>query len=664
PPLPAEARRPLPDFPPELRRATPVSDINQAVVYTVNEYTFDDYGLSLARKVGADVLIRGWFKWNRSPDHSKLRAVPAAVHGLGALFGGGITCSALYQGENGLTGEQWDDLATRGPAGQFIDAWDEPGVRHGSLSNPAYRDYLFRWCREQMDAGADYLFMDEPNAALEALEGYDDYANRDFRAWLLSNSPATADWQPTDPRWTTVYRVPLADRAVCPDGTMASFGYRAYLRAMGALGEPRKPLNPLAERWTEFRRWRDQQAWRALTARIRAHARSLGRPVYLSGNGLISDVDLQVLGVWGHWKLRDGQVDLSENQLPTWRATVRRGHQLAGKAVPVVFFHDWGFGTPPFPWMAVSPAERELWMRVRGAEIYAAGARFAFPVLGPFGCDAARDGTLSQIARQTRFYQRHRDFYTGARYLGTDGLASATANLSLAAWWHEEKQALLLHVINRNTRDGALAPQREVAVSLAVPQAPQRAVAVSPDWEGEEPLACTARAGRLELVLPRLEASAVVVLPYGRQPDLGSLHEPVRVVPSAGWARPERAEYVVRADGSIEHGDNLPDFLQGLLHQELRNPPTFVVDVVEGGRLTVNVRAVATLGARLELRIDGQVAHSVDLPDCDGKNDSNAPEYDQTIELALPPGRHRVTLDNVGGDWAKLAWIEFSGRFR
>ena len=35
--------------------------------------------------------------------------------------------------------------------------------------------------------------------------------------------------------------------------------------------------------------------------------------------------------------------------------------------------------------------------------------------------------------------------------------------------------------------------------------------------------------------------------------------------------------------------------------------------------------------------------------------------YDQTLEFAIPPGHHRVTLDNIGGDWACIGWYDFKG---
>ncbi|MGQ9732507.1 MAG: hypothetical protein ACUVX8_14695, partial [Candidatus Zipacnadales bacterium] len=243
--VPDSWKQPVADFLPDLRRSSPVRDICEAVVYTINEYTSGDYGIDLARKVGSEVLVRAWFKWHEAPPVHEQTEVPQRAHALGALFGGGITCSALYDGENGLSEEQWRDMATRGPAGQLIEAWNQPGTRHGTLSNPAYLDYLFRWCREQIDAGADYLFMDEINAALGPLEGYDDYSLADFREYLLGHAPQTQGWVANDERWAGL-GIDLADRELCPDGTMASFDYRAFLRKKGFLDNPTTNENPLA----------------------------------------------------------------------------------------------------------------------------------------------------------------------------------------------------------------------------------------------------------------------------------------------------------------------------------------------------------------------------------------------------------------------------------
>lgn len=640
------------------------ADINDAIVFTMGETTSSDKALEVARQCGSEVIVRGWFKWAQAPPVERWRSFAERAHQSGILFGGGITCSALYDAENGITRDQLLDMATRGPDGLLVDAWGQRGIRHGSLSSPAYLDYLFRWCREQMDAGVDYLFMDEHTAALGAREGYDDHSLRAFRDWLQHECDLTRGWTPTDPRWSAQFQVALTNRSVCPDGTMASFDYRGYLRARNQVDRPDHPENPLASLWHSFRGWRDDRAWKSLTDRIRAYARQQNRRVLISANGLARYVDLQVLGVWDQWLVRDGHIDLGSNLLPYWRGLVAQGRELAGGCVPVVLFHDWGMGDPPFPWQAVPPRERELWLRTRAAEIYAAGARFAFPVLGPFGCDAGRDGLMPAITRQARFYQAHRDLYGRSEFLGAETVRSDDPHLSLAVWQGETPSLLVVHVINRDARQGQLARRETVRVQLPLNRLPDRAIALSPDWPGERAVACRVEDDALTLTLTELEAYAVVVLRFAEPAELARLRDPQRMRLASRWERPARDRFRVRPDGSVEHAYDLNGLLQGRLHTHLRNPPTFVVNAEPRATLAVHVRAVATQGARLESRIDGQVAETVELPDRDGKNDSGAAEYDRVVTLAIPAGRHELTLDNTGADWLVLTWMEFQGRYR
>lgn len=623
----------------------PVDDIRRAMVYTVHETIRNDEQMALVGRLNTDVLIRAWFKWHNAADYTRLaRHVPQA-HAVGAVFGGGITCSALYHGENGLSEAQVLDMATRGPEGQLIDAWKTPGCRHGTLSNPAYREYLLSWCRKQLDAGAEYLFMDEPNAALHQDEGYDDYSLADFRRFLVDRYGPQG--KPGEPQWD---RLKL--------DTLEQFDYRAYLRRGGWQADPLSPRNPLSADWWAFRRERDDRVWRGLCASIRAYAASKGRRVWLSGNGLARYVDLQVLGVWGLWRVKDGRVDLSENQLADWASIVAQGRAMAGGPVPVVFFHDWGFGG--FPWMEVPAEDRTLWARTRGAEIYAAGGRFAFPIQGPMQNDARRDGTLDEVIRQTAFYQRHKDLYLDAQLAGLEPIGANRPLLSLALWRRARPAALVLHVVNRQVEGGKLKKQCGVEVELPVAAMPKSAWAVSPDWDGRRPVQVRADQKRLRLSLPDLEAYAVVVLGFERLPELAMAGP--RIVPAPRWERPERNEFVVQPDGMLREPWDLANFLHGRLHHQFRNPPTLLANMPQGGRLRVHVRAVATLGARLEFRVDGRITHSVDLPDRDRKNASSVREYDQAVELPVPPGRHRLTLDNTGGDWLIYDWLEVVGR--
>ncbi len=663
PPVPDEWLRDAPEFPSDLASTQPVADIRDAIIYTMGERTSSEYSLALHRKAGSDMIVRGWFKWAQAPPVHEWAAIPGRAHEFGALFGGGITCSALYDTENGITREQLLDMATRAPNGELVDAWDQPGTRHGSLSCPAYIDYLFRWCREQIDAGVDYLFMDEHTAALSRLEGYDDYSLRDFRHFLLEVSDDTRDWADRDSRWISELNVPLDDHTVCPSGGMDSFDYREYLRLKGLLDVPTSAANRMGTQWSRFRAWRDDRAWKALTDRIRAYAAEKGRPVLISANGLAKYVDLQVLGVWGQWAVKDGHIELSDNQLPYWRSLVTRGRRLAGSDVPVVLFHDWGFGDPPFPWLAVAPSEREVWMRTRGAEIYAAGAIFAYPVLGPFNCDAARDGTFSTIARQTAFIKRNRDLYQESDWLGSDGIDSDPSHLSLAAWWNEGRGTLVIHVINRNVRDGALIPAQNVTLRTPLTELPTDPRVISPDFDGERAADCKATKDGIEISFGPLDAYSIVLLKYEKQPDSRGLRDSVRIRPMGHWERPARSDFAVLPGCDVDHPEEVEGYLQGMLHQHLRNPPVFRVNALKPAELLVNVKAVATQGARLELSVDGIVTQTEDFPDLDGLNNGSMAEYDKTVTFRIPAGEHRVKLDNVGGDWAVLSWLEFRGDF-
>jgi len=361
--------------------------------------------------------------------------------------------------------------------------------------------------------------------------------------------------------------------------------------------------------------------------------------------------------VWGLWRVKEGRVDLADSQMDDWTAVVAQGRALAGRSVPVVFFHDWGFGG--FPWMEVPPEDRKLWMRSRGAEIYAAGGRFAFPIHGPMQNDARRDGTLDEVIRQTAFYQQHKDLYLDAELVGLEPIQADQPLLSLALWRRAKPAALVLHAINRRTEGGVLKSRRGLHIDLPVGMKPASAWAVSPDWQGRRPVEARLEQGKVRVTLAELEAYAVIVIEYDRLPEV-SMAGP-RIVPTPRWDRPERSEFVVEPSGMLREPWDLANFLHGRLHYRMRNPPTLLVNMPTGGLLRVHVRAVATLGARLEYRIDGQTRQTVDLPDRDHKNDSSAHEYDKTIEFSIPPGRHRLELDNTGGDWLSIGWLALVG---
>lgn len=658
PPIDPALLQPVADFPEALRRDAPVTDIRDAIVYTVNQYIDSERGIRAARKAGSDVLIRGWFKWRDAQDWQQYAHLVPQAHALGALFGGGVTCSALYHGENGLTEDRVLDMATRGPDGKLVDAWGEADTRHGTLSNPTYLEYVLSFCKRQIDAGADYLFMDEINAALHANEGFDDHSVRDFRQHLMRAFCEGKGWTRDDRRWREKFGIDPTHPTVCPDGTIASLDYRAFLETRGLVAKPNATGNPLAAEWASFRKARDDRAWKWITDQIRAHAAGKGRNVLISGNGLAPHVDLQVLGVWGLWKTKDGRIDLSESLVDHWSGTVAAGRAMSHAPVPVVFFHDWGFGG--FPWIRdVPPPERELWMRIRGAEIYASGAIFAFPVAGPWGNDALVDGTIREIARQARFYRSHRDLYLAGTFVGSDGLQPGSPDLSVALWKRLQSPALILHVINRQARDSRPVARANVDVVLPTSQSPSKVRVVSPDWDGDRPGTARAEAGQLLVTIPSLDAYAVAILDYPELPEVRIGGPRIRPMPDWGW--PGDRDIAIGPDG-MPAGGHLPGaFLHGQLHGHLGRAHRFTVNMPRGGKLRMCVGAVATLGARIECRIDDGPPIVEEFPDIDRQNDASAPEYNRVLEFAIPQGKHRISVENTGGDWAHLSWYAFDG---
>lgn len=404
---------------------SPSPNLNDLVVWTVNEYIQSPEGVDFAARVPSQLLIRGWFRWANSRDFLKDAPLAARAHANGQLFGGGVTLAAIYRGENGLDEATFMDFATRDPNGRLYPAFGKANYFHGSLSNSRWVDYCLGFVYRQIDAGVDELFMDEVNAAHGQQEGYDDYACREFRTALLARHK---DWSPTDARWEKEYGVALSDKAVCPDGTMASFDYRAYLQQRGFTRDPWASRNPLAGHWAQFKAERDDRVWREVCEKIRAYARSKNRRVWIAANGLNRYVDHQIQNIMdgGLFLDKDRRVDACRSILEWGQGLVMRSRTLLGKDVPIVVFHDWGFG---MPWQEISAADRNLWLRVYAPELYAAGVFFAFPVHGPFGCDAQKDGTLPAIIREATFFRKHADCFVVGQTVGLSSVGQ-TAGLS------------------------------------------------------------------------------------------------------------------------------------------------------------------------------------------------------------------------------------------
>jgi len=635
--------------------AGPCKSLDECTVWTLNEGCYSQETAELAASVPSDFLMRAWFKWHNAPDYEALKHLIPIAKAAGALFGGGTTVSALYRGENGLAPDVWRRLATRDPFGHILPAWDDPSVAHGAIASEEYLDYVLRWCYAQIDAGVDSLFMDEVQGAYTRYEGFDDASMAQFAAWLERKYCDGQGWRLDDPKWTQEFGIDLADKDVCPDGTIRTFNYRNYLIERDLAADPYAEDNPLAREWgggeESFYQWRADWAWKYLCDHIREYAARRGRTVTICANGLNKWVDFQVQGFWIEWVGERRKVTTFASYLRRYRSIVLRGWDLAGRRVPVVFFHDWGFGG--FPFGELRPAERIKWMRVYAPEIYAAGGYFCWPV------NIAREEDLELIRRYTAWYQAHRQWFHGGEWLASRYLTASRQGVALAFWQFPQLKQRVVHAINHNY-DGDIVPLEKLELRIPSGARPKAVVWASPELDADQPVAFEWKDKVVTVSLGPVTGYAAVALIYDELPadDTAVVGGgAVELLTRPMWSRSRVNRFIVAPDGNINDADQLSSFVQGNLHPHLRNNPVFVVDYPREGQFIVHVNSVAQMGATLDIYLDGKLVLQQDLPDLDKENDGFAAEYDQDYVITVPPGKHEIRVDNTGGDWLTVDYF-------
>ena len=143
------------------------------------------------------------------------------------------------------------------------------------------------------------------------------------------------------------------------------------------------------------------------------------------------------------------------------------------------------------------------------------------------------------------------------------------------------------------------------------------------------------------------------------------LREPqdVTLAPSQQWLKSPHSHYVVKDDGSLEPTEGLNGFLWGTEHHaDLREPPTFVVDIPQAGRFMARVIEVVGRGSNpVRITMDGEIALEQDLVCEEGKGerwerrqagpDGNlAITYNRELAVEVAPGVHEIRVENLGRD--------------
>ena len=420
-----------------LRGDTPhtIADVR---VFAIYEPIIAQHDVDLVTRVHPDLVCRGWFKWHNTPDWQAYAPLARACRTRGVLLQGGLTCSALYPGENGMDDDAFRDFACCGTDGEpfLCRQFKGDGWHHLSLYNPKVVDYLKRQAHLQLDAGAAGIWYDEIEGYYDwnSTEGYDVYACAAFRDWLIKKYCDGLGWTDNDPRWRTQFGIDLAKHG----GSVRSFNYLRHLReTTGADGRPlaANPPQGNPHNWATssnplFREW--GYAWNrsaqgtfrfdtvsALFADILAdaerYAKETGLPPLISTYNHNGTARPGVAFLQPHNgtqpPLHNARLDGRVSYLEYYERVIADAAP-ACPGQPVVFFVDWPGETDRLA--AMSLTDQVHFLNLYIPEAYAAGGEFALPLRG-YTYIAETQGTLGTLTRLADFYRAYAPFLRGSQ---------------------------------------------------------------------------------------------------------------------------------------------------------------------------------------------------------------------------------------------------------
>lgn len=488
-----------------------------------------------------DVNMRAWQKWGKDGLSKNQYTRDYITHCLDKkiLFIGGGTMSVLFA-EEAANQSQFLDWATRDAKGELVEhAYIAPGAHRGSLANPAYREYLINYLKEQIDLGVTGLFLDELNAGYSGgnkwlwngNEGYDDYFIGDFNRYLLHKYPRY-----TSKDWCTRFKMSsrnLIRRDIPYNDLVNNFNYRKYLQEKGWATNPRTASNPLAAEWgyiisnrfdvhdTSFTGKYLGLYFKDIVSRLRAYARDkYNREILITANGIYPWMDYNSLGLYefnpdepgssaDYVPVFLGHLNGRKSLKSTYLKMLLKSQDVSGP-VPLVMFMDWptaminGYYKLPL-------AEKMDFWQIYAAEAYACGLRFAFHLktVMPGEPTATESGILPFLTTYATFYKEHGDLYKNT-INSTLPVSISRPQVTWNLTQQVEQGRYLLHLINHNY-DQRIIPQENLTASLPLKQNPVRVTLISPDEPGGK-LPYTFEKGTLSVDISHLKYYDVLVI--------------------------------------------------------------------------------------------------------------------------------------------------------
>lgn len=532
-----------------LQAATPrAGSLDSLTLFTFSQSQPNGVGDTQVTRLRPQLNLRSWNAWKgdgaKVSDFNRLQI--EAMRAKGILFQGGLTASVVFP-EDAPSDSAFLDWISRDANGDTV-SYDfiVPGARRGTLSSPGFRAYLVKLAKVQIDAGVDGLFFDEVNSGFEGSqkwgwngnEGFDDHRLRAFNRYLLASHPG---WSRENFRRAFgMDSANALDPALPAEDLVRNFDYRRYLASKGWNEYPGIKRNPLAAVWgtsvqnrmflhgKSFVESSTTAWWGEIVDSVRAYAASVGRVVHIASNGIAPFVDLNCVGLYEFNKdsagrqvdyvpLKAGKLDGARRLGPAFRR-LREASATESDSAPTVLFLDW-----PTEFMNAyyrfSPRQKLDYWRLFGAEAYANGVFWAFPLRTSMPGDptAASMGILDSLGRLMDFYRRNAALYHGVEWFPT--VATVPATVAATSAWSPLRRHLLLHLINHDYAD-TLRSLDGAEVKVALDAAPLRVFAVSPDRADTMAVTAAWKDSQLTLGLDRLDSYAVIVLelPDGTRP--------------------------------------------------------------------------------------------------------------------------------------------------
>jgi hypothetical protein len=224
------------------------------------------------------------------------------------------------------------------------------------------------------------------------------------------------------------------------------------------------------------------------------------------------------MGVWDSWWVEGGRLNISPSYVQHWRDIKEYSMRNTGRDIPLIVFHDWGFGMPFID--EIPPEDQILWLRVYAPEIFASGAVFAWPVSGGGNLYKPAKAVLDTVRSLVKWYDYNRGLYINSSWNGDsivnmNGLAGVVKTVSEQYSPQQEIHRRIIHLINKNTDGyGNLVSESNFTIQARSSVQPLSVWAASPDFTGYQRLDFTFTEDGVNVNVKTLQAYTVVVLDY------------------------------------------------------------------------------------------------------------------------------------------------------